>query len=234
MEASGHFRRLGQRRSSGGLASRKNSVLVAIVSAGLAAALIYLFVSHYQKTTTTVAPPAEATVFVAKQYIPAGMPESVIATESLLKPLAVPTTRAIAGAITDPSEITGEVAAAPIAAGQQIAASDFTRGNVSLSSYLTGDNRAIAVSLDNWHGLTAYLQPGDNVDVMGEKGNKSEMLFQKVTVLANASGVVVLKLTDAQSLTLANDVGSGIQLWLILRPATGATDSIHVGLVDKL
>ncbi|HEX3802061.1 MAG TPA: SAF domain-containing protein [Solirubrobacteraceae bacterium] len=234
MEASGHFGRLGSRRPNQGLGSRKNAIAIAAASAVLAGVLIYLFVSHYNKTTTnTVAAPTEMTVFVAKQYVPAGTPASAVASEALLKSTQVATTQAIAGAITDPSQIVGEVSAAPIAAGQQVTAGDFTRGNVTIGSYLTGDYRAIAVQLDSWHGLTTYLQKGDTVDVMGQKGQASEMLFQKITVLGDQSGNVVLELTDKQSLMLAADVGAGIQLWLTMRPTVGGADSVKAGLVVK-
>ena len=119
MEAHGHFGgKLGSRRSGSSLQNRRTPILIAILSAVLAGVLISLFVSHYHKTTVQAAP--ETTVFVARGYIPRGTPQSTVASGGMLKPVQVPVTQAIAGAITDPSAIAGQVSAEPISAGQQV------------------------------------------------------------------------------------------------------------------
>ena len=229
MEAHSHFGRYGAGRTGQGFASRKGSLLVALISAVLAGVLIYMFVSRYH--TTTVAPPATETVFVAKTYIAIGTPESTIASGGMLKPEVLPVSQAIAGAITDPSYITGEAAVAPIAAGEQVSVSDFSRLNVGLLPYLHGSERAVAISLDSWHGLTAYLREGDTVDVIAQAKKGSEDLFQDVSVLDNQAGNIVLELTDKQALLLSNALQRSVTLWLTLRPATGATNSVRVGQI---
>jgi Flp pilus assembly protein CpaB len=233
MEAHGHFgRRIGSRRGGSSLANRRTPVLVAILSAVLAGVLIYLFVSHYHKTTpTTVQAPTEITVFVAKADIPAGTPQTTVAAEHLLKPVQVSIAKEWAGAITAPSQITSEVATAAISKGDEVTASDFIRASPTITSRLTGGWRAVAVHLDSWHGLTSYARYGDTVNIMGGKGVKSELLFQGISVLANSSGDVVLKMTDTQALRLDADMGDGISLWLTLRPASGAKNTVKTGLV---
>ena len=82
MEAS----RFGIGGSSQGLSSRRNAILVAVLSAVLAAALIYLFVSHYKKNAApqVITPPA-STVWVTTRAIPAGTPEADIALQGYFK-----------------------------------------------------------------------------------------------------------------------------------------------------
>jgi Flp pilus assembly protein CpaB len=218
MEANGLLGRIGKRPSGPSLNDRRTAVLIAVASAILAAALIYLFVSHYHKAGSSApVAPASATVFVAK---------------GLLKSKQIPATAAIVGAITDPSVLTGEVSAAPIAAGQQITAADFSHATVSIAAYLKGDERAVAFSLDATHGLTAYLKPGNTVDVMALNAGKAEVIAQNVTVIANANGDVILRLSDKQALQLSSATGVA-SLWLTLRPAAGATDSVKVGTVEN-
>jgi hypothetical protein len=66
---------------------------------------------------------------------------------------------------------------------------------------------------------------------MGQAGGKTEMLAQNVTVLANASGDVVVRVTDKQALKLSSATGVSA-LWLTLRPASGAKDSVKLGTVE--
>jgi Flp pilus assembly protein CpaB len=232
MEAHSHFGKTGGRRSGQVLTNRGSSVFVALLSAILAGVLIYLFVSHYHKTT--VAPPATATVYVAKQYIPAGTPESSVASGSLLKPKVVPVAQVIAGAIADPSAIAGEVSAAPIAVGQQITATDFSHANITLGSYLHGVHRAVAIAMPTAEGLTNYLIRGDTIDVIAQGPGGTDELFQNITVLGNQTGNVVLDVTDKQALQLANAVGAKLTLWFELRPITGAKSSVPPNYLEKL
>lgn len=234
MEAHGHFGgKLSSRRAGSALANRRTPMLVALVCAVLAGILIYLFVSHYSKTTTTVEAPTSMTVFVARSYIPAGMSEETIAAENLLKPVQIPISQAIAGAISDPSEVVGDVTTSAVATGQQVTGTDFVHGSTRLATLVTGGSRAMAVALDSEHGLTSYLQPGDHVNIMGGKGSASELIFQNISVLENAGGNVVLKMTDKQALMLDADLGNSIVLWMTLRPAKGAKNTVPTGLVVK-
>jgi hypothetical protein len=212
--------KLGSRFTSGAASSRRNSILVALLAAIVAGGLIYGFVTHFNKSSAP-AVPVESTVFVAKSYIPVGMPDAAIVAKGLLVAKQVPATALIAGAISDPSEIAGPlVTTSAIAAGQQVALTDFAKGATSLNTQLTGDARAVAISLDAAHGLTSYLAAG--------------VLFQNITILANADGDVVLNLTDKQALFLADAVQQNLTIWLELRPAKGAKDSVKLGTVEKI
>jgi Flp pilus assembly protein CpaB len=238
MVGPGRFGKTGS-RSSQMFSSRRGSVLVALVAAVIAGLLIYLFVSHYNKTTpspSAAGAASTATVFVAKKYIPAGTPETEVVSENLLKAEVVSSTQVIPGAISDPSTIAGEVASASIAAGQQITVSDFSHTNVTISSYLTGDYRAIGITMDPVHGLTSYIGEGSKIDVVaGGKTGVSIQLFDNVTVLAvNAAGYVVIRLTQKQVLELTSAEDLQLTIWFTLRPLNGATDPIPPLYVEKV
>jgi len=232
MEANGYFGRLGSRLTGQNSSGRRNSILVAVVAALLAGALIFVFVTRYSKST--VLPPAETTVFVAKSYIPDGMTDQQIISSGMLTPKQVPISQAIVGAISDPSEITGEISTSAIAAGQQITVSDFAHGGGALDTELTGDHRAVAISIDAAHGLTGYLTAGNNVDIYSQGSGGTSLLFQNIPILDNASGDVVLNLTDRQVLLLGDAEEENLTLWLALRPATHAKNSITIGTVEKI
>jgi Flp pilus assembly protein CpaB len=231
MEASGRFGKAGSGRSGQSL-TRSGSVLIALAAAVIAGGLIYLFVSHYNKSTPSA--PTTATVFVAKKYIPAGTPETDVISGDLIKSEVVPSTQIIAGGISDPSVIAGEVASESIAAGQQIAVTDFSHTNVTISSYLTGAYRAVAIAIDPVHGLTSYIGVGSTIDVVTTGKGGSVQLFENVTVLGNAAGDVVLKLTQKQVLELTNAQQEGLTIWFELRPLTGATNSIPELYIAKI
>ena len=204
-------------------------MLIAALAAVLAGVLLYLFVQHYKKSNTpAVAAPTTVDVFVANKYIPQGTPAQSIAAQGLLRRTQVPAHQAVAGAIGDPSAVTGEVTSTNIAPGQQISVSDFTHTDISVGAYLTGTQRAIAVPLDPPHGLTAYVAPGNTVDLMTEANGQTTMLAQNVSILANTNGDVVLRVTDKQALQIAA-ASDSMKIWLILRPPTGAQVSVPVG-----
>jgi Flp pilus assembly protein CpaB len=225
--------KLGSRFTNQAASSRRNSILVALLAAIVAGALIYAFVSHSNKNATATAP-VESTVFVAKSYIPAGMEDSAIISQGLLKPEQIAATAVIAGALSDPSEVAGMVSTSAIAAGQQVTSSDFAKGSSQLDTQLRGNGRAVAISLDAAHGLTAYLTAGDTVDVAVQGPSGAGALFQNISVLANATGNVVLDLSDKQVLLLADALQENLSIWLELRPAKGATDSVKLGTVEKI
>ena len=227
MEAHRHFGKFLPRGRAQALAGRRSALLVAALSALLAAALIYLFVANYSKRTVVQVGPPETAVWVARQNIPQGTPEAAIAGEGYFKRVEVPTARVVPGAIVDPSQIIGQAATTAIVAGQQITTADFTRSTALLSGVLRGDERAVAFSFSSEQGITSYLVPGDTVDVMLVSSARSEMLVQDVPVLANAGGIVVLRLSDRQALIVTAETTKG-SLWLALRPSIGAADSVKL------
>jgi Flp pilus assembly protein CpaB len=230
MEAHRHFGKSAG-SSNKGLNNRTTQIFVAAVSALLAAALIYLFVTHYNKSTAPPVVVPDSTVWVASQTIPAGTPQSQVAAGGLIKSTQVPPSQVVPGAISNPSVVAGEATSVAIVAGQQVTAGDFARTQVnSITTFLKGDQRGVAFTLDSEHGLTSFLQPNDTVDIMAVSGASSELLVKDVTIIANNSGIVVLRLTDKQALLVTAATGKDA-LWFSMRPTIKATNSVQVGAV---
>jgi Flp pilus assembly protein CpaB len=236
MEAHRHFGKPASGSSNKGLNNRSTQILVAGVSALLAGALIYLFVTHYNKTSTPPVVPQDSTVWLASQAIPAGTPQSQLSAGGLIKATQVPASQVVVGAISDPSVVAGEATSVAIVAGQQVTAGDFTRTAVnSITPFIKGDQRGVAFTFDNEHGLTTFLQANSTVDVMGLNTSlkTSTLLAKNITIIANTSGLVVLRLTDKQALVITAATSTD-SLWLTMRPTVKATNSVQVGTVGTL
>jgi Flp pilus assembly protein CpaB len=229
MEASSPRSRIGGSWTGQLLASRRGGLTVAIISALIAGVLIYVFVQHYKKNNSSTAAAGTSVVYYAGSLIPRGTPGSTINTENLLNKATVKASAVPAGAITNPAtQLAGTVASTDISKGSPITVNEFTTANISISSYLTGTQRALALNLDATHGLTAYVSPGDHVDVMAILGGRSTVLAQNVVVLANSGGDVVVRISDKQALAFST-AAQGTPIWLTLRPPVRAQQSVHVG-----
>jgi Flp pilus assembly protein CpaB len=234
MEAHRHFGKPTVGGRNKGLNNRTTAIFVAAVSALLAAALIYLFVTHYRKTTVVPVVPQDATVWVASQTIPAGTPQSQIAAGGLLKEAQVPPSQVVVGALTDPSVVAGEATSVAIVAGQQVTAGDFTKTpSNAITPFIKGDQRGVAFTMDGEHGLTGFLAPNDTVDVMGMAGTTSTLLAKNITIIANTQGLLILRLTDKEALLITAATLKDT-LWLTMRPTVKATNSVQVGAVGSL
>ena len=236
MEASTSSRRRSSGLSGAMFSTRRGAITTAALAALLAGVLLFAFVQSYKKggTPTVVNTP----VFVASQFIPRGTPVSVIAAGQLMSRTTVPSSHVVAGAIADPSVVKGEVAAADIYPGQQLTATDFAAGSISLASQLTGISRAIAIPVDSVHGLVGYVQTGDHVDLLESLNGVVSVLAQNVLVLSapggggggvagggSSSGTMVLEVTPRLAVQAAYAADSG-KIWVVLRPPVGAIGSI--------
>lgn len=218
--------RIGGKWSSGAFSGRRAGIYIAVIAALLAGVLIYAFVQHYKKNTA--APPAASSVIVATTYIPRGTPVSTVTSANGVKRLQLKSGSAVPGAITDPSQISGLVAATNIAPGQELTTSDFAGGTIALSQYLTGANRALEIPVDATHGLAGYVVQGDRIDLAtnigtGTNTNKAHpglvMLARNVLVLGvGASGAsLVLQLPQHLALQVAYASDNG-RIWVFMRP----------------
>jgi Flp pilus assembly protein CpaB len=226
MEASTSSRRIRLKlRGGGALSGRRGGIIIAVVAAVFAGALIYVFVQRYKSSATPSVPPI-ASVIVAKQYIPRGTPFSEVEANNGTERTTVKTSSAVAGAITDPSEVSGQaVAATNIAPGQELSSADFTVATVSIAQYLIGKNRALQIPIDATHGMTGYVTAGDHVDLATNigalAGTRSHpglgILATNVLVLAVPAGSLVLQVPQqvAQQVAFASDNG---KIWVFMRP----------------
>ncbi|MGO9752592.1 MAG: Flp pilus assembly protein CpaB [Solirubrobacteraceae bacterium] len=206
-----------------------------MAAALLAGVLLYAFVQHYRKSPPpTVASPS-GSVIIATGFIPAGTPAAQVAASDGLQHASVASGVALAGAISDSSQIAGEVAAKNIYPGQQIVSADFVAGDVTIGQYLSASERAIEIPIDATHGLQGYILPGDHIDLLTSNGAAHGTLATVATniqVLSVGAGVngaaessgagsLVLAVSDALApkLAFASDSGS---IWVLLRPPVWA------------
>lgn len=239
MEASSLRRRGGRGWASGLLSSRRSTTLIAVGAAVLAGIVLFAFVQKYRKHAgaATTSP-----VLISTAFIPRGASADVIASSGMLQRTTVTSSQLKTDAITDPATLHGETAVTNVYPGEQLTAQDFSAGNVSITSDLTGTDRAVAVPIDAAHGLVGFVRAGDRVDVLGSFTGSGAARSGAVTPLAEnvlvlnapsgGSGIgsgsnsdVVLRVSDRVALTLAYAADNG-KVWITLRPPVEAKQSV--------
>jgi Flp pilus assembly protein CpaB len=214
--------------------------MAAVICAAVAVAVIAYAINRYRSSVSTSN--QEATVLVASSLIQKGTSAEAIAAGKFFIPTQVLQKQVTVGAIADAAALRGKVAATDILPGQQLTAADFVAAG-GITSELATTQRAIAVPVDQPHGLTGVLAAGDRVDVYGsyQVQNKLEaqlgtnyvvrLLGSNVLVLQGPSGAtgglgaqqqtVVLSAVPrlAAELALTADYG---KVWLDLRPGNGS------------
>jgi Flp pilus assembly protein CpaB len=209
------------------MSSRAWAIALGIGAIVLAAILLVVYLDRYRARVGGENAPTP--VLVAKQLIPKGTPGNIVASQAMYAPTTIPRKEVEVGAIADPSYLAGRAASADIFPGQQFTATDFAASDtLSVDSQITGDERAISVSLDNVRGSLSQVQIGDSVDVYTAIAGTVKLFRPNVKVLAiptvaGPSGggnlVVKIKTKDAAQWAYAQD---NTQLWFVLRPVIGA------------
>jgi Flp pilus assembly protein CpaB len=212
--------------------TRGGTMILAGIAALLAGLAVFVYVHNYRNSVKSNG--TAATVLVAKGLIPQGTPGASVATKQLYQAQSIRESQLKEGVISDPSSLTGQVAATDIFPGQQLTSSDFTASSGTLASTLSGRQRAITIPIDGAHGMIGNIQAGDRVDVYAGFNVNGQpvlrLIMQNVPVVdVNTSGnqfgsssgsQVVLRTTPLQASKLAFTSDNG-RLWLVLRPPTG-------------
>jgi Flp pilus assembly protein CpaB len=212
---------------SGRMSSRGWAIALGIGAIVLAAILLIVYLDRYRARVGGQNAPTP--VLVAKQYIPAGTPGTLIASGPMYAPTTLPRKEVEVGAISDPQYLSGRAASLEIFPGQQFTATDFaTSDTSSVDSQITGEQRAISISMDNVHGSLSQLQAGDSVDIYIGVGGVMTLFRPNVKVLAvpaqagpSGGSNLVLRITTKE----AADFGfaaDNAQLYFILRPVVNA------------
>jgi Flp pilus assembly protein CpaB len=235
------------------LATRGGTIAVSALAAVLAAVVFLVYLSRYRTSLQSSSKPAS--VLVAKSFIEQGTPGSVVGTEDLFQISSTPKSELEEGAITDPDSLRGRVAATDIFPGEQLTISDFTSiAPDAVVNKISGEQRAMAVSLDSAHGNIGNIHVGDQVDVYGAFNvrrllpdgtvdpNAAErsvvkLIVEDITVLnaptearagfgagAADKSNVTLRVTDEEAAKIAFSSENG-KVWVVLRPAAGAEPS---------
>ena len=214
------------------VSTRRGAYAVAAIAATLAGLVLLVFINRYKQDVNAGLAPAP--VLVADRLIPRGTSGNEVVSQKLFKPSAVATERIRPGAITQASQMVGNVAVRDVLPGQQITTADFAQAGDPIRSRLTKKERAIEIPVDAIHGLLTTLTAGDRVDILAAfnstaAGSASgtptlEPLVRDIRVMRNMGGSVILETTDQQGAKLAF-AADNAKLWFMLRPPIGATDS---------
>lgn len=226
------------------LSTRGGTTLVAAVTALLAAAILLVFLNQYRDSVNGA--DDMATVLVAKNLIEKGSPGDVVAEDALFQTTQVKKDDLKDGAIADPSNLKGTIATSDVFPGEQLVSGDFANATPTIINRLRGYDRAIAVPLDEAHGMVGNIRSGDHVDVLAgiglQQGAENRRATLRVIVhdayvlkapdkaaagTAAGSGStkpVVLRVSDrkASEIAFAADIG---KVWLVARPKVGALES---------
>lgn len=161
------------RPSLGGmLATRQGALILAVLCAAVAAGVLLLALSSYKKSVQTTV--KQATVLVATGEIQKGTSGDTVATEKLYKSTPIVATQLQPGAISDASQLLGQVTSTDVLPGAQLTSADFTT-SLGVGALLTPNQRAISIPSDQVHSDLAVLNPGDRVDLYSEfKSNNGQ------------------------------------------------------------
>jgi Flp pilus assembly protein CpaB len=222
------------------LGTPRRAVIAGVTALVLATVLLLIYLSHYRSSVK--ATNAAATVLVAKAFVPSGTTADAMAKKNLWEVTSIPKDQLEDGAITDASVLQGQVALNDIYPASQLTTADFgttaTSGALSGSPELMGTGakagtwRAIALPLDEAHGMTPQAQTDDHVDVYAQMNDVMTLLMQNVLVLAApnqsasnttsaTSGNYILRVPSSQAARFAFLSDNG-KLWFVLRPQKNA------------
>lgn len=216
---------------SGRMSSRGWAIALGIGAIVLATILLVVYLDRYRSRVSGENAPTP--VLVAKQYIPAGTPGTLVASGPMYAPTTLPRKEVEVGAIADPQYLSGRAAAAEIFPGQQFTALDFAVSDtLSVDSQITGTQRAISISIDNVHGSLSQLQTGDSIDLyiaLGGGGQSLVKLFRpNVKVLAIPTipgpvggGNLVIRIDTKDAANFAY-MADNTQMYFVIRPVVGA------------
>jgi len=227
----------------GMLGTPRRTLVAGVAALVVATILLLTYLSHYRSSIKSEN--ADVAVLRAKDFIPAGTSALTLARQGSFKVVSLPKDLVKEGAVTDAGDLQGQAALTDIYAGQQLTTADFgttaTSSSLSASSDLLGTKgnagtwRAIAISLDNSHGLSPQTTPGDHVDVYVQMNGALGLLMPNVLVLAApnqaATGTsaptstnYILRVPTKDAARFAFGADNG-KMWLVLRPKDGAKPS---------
>ena len=155
-------RRLAAPSLGGLLATRRGSLMLALVCA-LGAAIVLIFALGRYKASVQQ-PTPQATALVATGAIAKGTSGDLIAARRLYKSTPFTATQLSPGAIANAAQLAGVTAHTNILPGQQLTTADFS-SLTGVDETLSPGQRAVALSIGESPGITDALLAGEHVDV---------------------------------------------------------------------
>jgi len=220
---------------------RIRNILIAVGLALVAMMLTLFYVTNYKRSVQKSA--SNVQVYVAARDIPTGTSGADIVKGSNLKVETVQRKDVVPGAISNPDQIAGLVASAPLYAGEQVTVRRFSDvAAQGIRSQLKGTMRAVQLAGDPNQLLAGTLQSGDHVDLVANLRLTSQstaaatrIVLRDLTVLTgpadttkvsqtSGSTSVILAVSDTQVQRLFF-VMRNADWTLELRPVVNAADS---------
>jgi Flp pilus assembly protein CpaB len=214
------------------MSSRGWAIALGIGAVVLAAVLLVVYLDRYRSRVSGENAPTP--VLVAKRYIPAGTPGTLVASQAMYQSTTLPAKDVEVGAIADPAYLSGRAASVEIFPGHQFLSTDFAASDTaSVDSQIVGSERAFSINMDNTHGSLSQVQVGDSVDIYislgGAAGQGLVKLFKpNVKVLAipsipgpTGSSNLILRIETAEAAEYLY-AADNAQLIFVLRPVIGA------------
>lgn len=227
------------------LATRRGTLALAGVCALVAAAVLMVFLSRYKDSVSEAAAPTP--VLVATSLIQKGTSGDILAEKQQFETVTRAAEDVKEGALTDPALLAGKVTTADIYPGQQMTAATFVASTGTVLPKLADNERAIAVPVDQVHGLVGQVQTGDRVDLLASyatisgatgqgQGIVKTLLQNKLVLRAGAQPIeggneadeakesIIVRVTDREAVSLAHAADNG-KVWVLLRPGAEAEQS---------
>jgi Flp pilus assembly protein CpaB len=224
---------------------RVKNIGIAVILAAFAGLLTIFYVANYKRHVQNGE--HNVSVLVAARDIPAGTSGAEVVGQHYLKTETVPRRAVVPGAISRSDQLNGLVSTEQLYRGEQITALRFgTQTELGIRAQLKGNERAMQLAGDANELLAGTLKQGDHVDVVltwqhpecNTCTHVSKVIVRNLLVLTapldpstasklggnNQDFAVQLRATDAQMQKLYWGRKWG-QLSLLLRPATGGTNS---------
>jgi pilus assembly protein CpaB len=170
-------------------------LLVAILLAGLSAALVYAKISADSGSESAGSSGGDQQVVVARVAIK----ENTVITDAMLDVKEVPGNALVAGAFTNKEEAIGTITKLPIAVNQQVVSSfvvdtDNPVADASLKVFVPAGKRALSIQASQLINAGGLVLPGDWVDVIwsccGDTPVISKHLLRNVQVAAVAQTII--------------------------------------------
>lgn len=237
------------------LATRRGTLALAAVCALVAAAVLMVFLSRYKDSVSEAAAPTP--VLVATSLIQKGTSGDILAEKQQFETVTRAAEDVKEGALTDPALLAGKVTTADIYPGQQMTAATFVASTGTVLPKLADNERAIAVPVDQVHGLVGQVQTGDRVDLLASyatisgatgqgQGIVKTLLQNKLVLRAGAQPIeggneadeakesIIVRVTDREAVSLAHAADNG-KVWVLLRPGAEAMQSKpHTATFDSI
>lgn len=200
----------------GMLESKRKTALAFLLAAVLASAAAYFFLQGVARVQSQMG--AEQLVLVAARPIPAQIPiqEADLARRPVASKYLLP------GLMTDPEEVLGQVALAPVAEGEPL-----IRGLIRPLDDLPPGQRILSLVSGERVVVEPGLGHGDRVDILAsysrDGAEVTEVYLQDVPIVAFRQGedrvMVSLRLSLEEARRLVYIENYGRQLHLLRRPA---------------